>query len=240
MDEGLKLFTDDELTSANEFDFSVDFVAIYSTMTNGVADHAGLFICFDEKQYAFHFDSQNVVLVEITGKEETLNQLHIKVLDIIFEEEVPAFLTHCEILLKKGISPLFGFAFSDSYYDSVTKESFLKNAKFDITTCVGFCIKVIRGHLYNNQEYLKLEDWGFESLLTLKPLRLERMKRYLRSYASLHSISIEDLYNDSDLKRILPSELLSSGYFIELPISKNSTDLIKPLIEKYMIDRNVA
>jgi hypothetical protein len=228
-----------EVILLSEADLSKNFVAIASEIEDGECSHSGLIICFEKQITFFHYTGKTVELKNITSDISIKNDTYIKLLNIIVEDEVISFLGHCEKLKTKGIHPQYGFVFNNSYYDSTTKESFLINAEFDITTCVGFCIKVIRGFLFNNDEYLKLDDWNSSSLQSTQKWLIEYMNKYLLIYAKENGISVENLYSKSELKRITPSELLSSGFFNDLPISKVSIETIRPNLESF-ISKKVA
>ena len=132
---------DEDLKKLEDCDFSKDFVSISSEIDeNGVCVHSGLIICFQEQVFYYHYTGKSVLLNEITSELSNHSSLFIKKIEIIFEDDVVTFLGHCEKLQKIGVKPNYGFIFNDSYYDSITKKSFLVNAQHDITTCVGFCI----------------------------------------------------------------------------------------------------
>jgi hypothetical protein len=230
-----------DLTKLEDCDFSKDFVSISSEIDeNGVCKHSGLIICFQEQVYYYHYDGKSVLLNEITSELSKHSSLFTKKVEIIFEDDVVTFLGHCQKLQKVGVQPKYGFIFNESYYDPKTKESFLINAEHDITTCVGFCIKVIRGFLFNNKEYLRIEDWDNIDLSTLNPVLLGYINHYLKKYADDNGIDVKDLYHKGELKRITPSELLASGFFTDLPIKKLSIDSVKPEIENFLINKKVA
>ena len=242
MEDSLNKFNIEvEAILLSKVDLTENFVAIASEVNNkGICTHSGLIICFDEKVLYFHYTGKAVKLEDLTTKTSSITETYIKKLNIIVEDDVVSFLGHCEKLNKKGIDPKYGFIFNDSYYCSKTKDSYLINAKYDITTCVGFCIKVIRGFLFNNEEYLKLSDWNATSLKNAEQWLIDYMNNYLLIYAKENDLTIEDLYANSELKRITPSELLSSGFFVELPISKKAIELVRQDLETYIASQFVA
>jgi hypothetical protein len=241
MENNLEVFDNSSLVSVKNCDFETDFVAISCEINDeGFCQHSGLIISYDESIYYLHFTGKEVRLEDLSNTAESFESIYIKKLEIIVEDDVVSFLGHCQKLKNKGVNPEYGFVFNDSYYDSTTKQSFLLNAEHDITTCVGFCIKVIRGFIFNNDEYLKLEDWDENSLEAVEHWLFDYVKKYLQIYADKNGVSVEDLYSNNELKRILPSELLSSTYFIELPIPKSEIDTIRPHLEKNLIAKKVA
>lgn len=232
---------DEDLIKLEDCDFSKDFVSISSEIDeNGVCAHSGLIICFQEQVFYYHYTGKSVLLNDITSELNNHSSLFIKKIEIIFEDDVVTFLGHCEKLQKKGVKPNYGFIFNDSYYDSNTKESFLVNAQHDITTCVGFCIKVIRGFLFNNKEYIKIDDWRNIDMSTLNPNLVNYINHYLQKYANENGIQVQELFDKGELKRITPSELLTSGFFKDLPIRKASIDSVKPEIEEFLFKKKTA
>jgi len=225
----------EELIKLEDCDFSNDFVSISTEIDeNGICRHSGLIICFQEQVYYYHYTGKSVLLNEISKEINNHSSLFVKKVEIIFEDDVVTFLGHCEKLQKIGVKPNYGFVFNHSYYDSNSKESFLVNAEHDITTCVGFCIKVIRGFLFNHSEYLKIDDWGELEISTIETYILEHINHYLKKYADQNGLKVNELFNKGELKRIRPSELLSSGFFQDLPISKSSIDSINPYVENHI------
>jgi hypothetical protein len=226
-----------ELTA---YDFQDDFVAITAEVDEEMfCKHSGLIISFEEKIFYFHFTGVKVELVEITDDLVKYNKLYFKKLDIILEDDVVSFLGHCEKLQRKGVHPLYGFVFNDSYYDS-SKLSYLTNSNHDITTCVGFCIKIIRGFIYNNSEYIKINDWSSSSVANVPQWLLDHIEKFLTIYATENNLTVDQLFSQDELKRILPSELLSSAFFQNLPIPKSQIDSVRPSLELYIKTLRVA
>lgn len=229
-----------ELVKIKDCDLEQDFVAITVETDNvGSCYHSGLLICYDEELYYFHYNAEKVILEKV-DPEADLPNLFFKELNIVHETEVEAFLGHCEKLIKMGISPLYGFVFNNSYYDSTTKENFLANAQHDFTTCVGFCIKVIRGFIYNHPEYLKLSDWDYSTLNTANRYLLDYFNHNLNNYSAKFNIETDNIANKSEIRRITPAELLCSGFFTNLPILKASIDSIRQKLETEILGLSVA
>ncbi|WP_461632052.1 hypothetical protein [Labilibaculum euxinus] len=229
-----------ELISLKEINFSKDFVSISSlTDKAGTCLHSGFIICVSKQVYYYHYRGDIVVLENITNDLLKYPLLFIKKIDIITELDTISFLGHCEKLQKIGVKPSYGFVFNNSYYD-VNKDNFLVNAKHDFTTCVGFCIKVIRGFLYNNDEYLKIDDWSSIDISQIPKDLADYFKHIVSEYSKYKKVEIHDLYDKDELKRITPCELLCSGFFNELPIRKSSIDKAKPQIEEMLVNKKVA
>lgn len=208
----------------SNIDIEEDFVGVTVEIDEqtGVCKHSGLIICYEQEVYYFHYTGRNVEL------KQSIPELYFKKLDVIDNVLIASFLWHCE-KLAKDVNPIYGFVFDKSYYDS-NADYYLINAKFDITTCVGFCIKVLEGFLLT--EYLKTDDWGISSLESLDKIEeslKERYISYMNSIAEKNGVSIEEI--KCTYKRILPSELFSSTFFTELPIRKKETDTVLSLLE---------
>jgi hypothetical protein len=209
----------------SEISTEEDFVACTTEIDDkGDCKHAGLLICFENELKYFHFNGS----VELT---DTLPpNLYFKKLDLINDELVCSFLWHCE-KLSNEIKPLYSFYFDESYYDN-KGEYYLKGAKHDLTTCVGFCIKVLTGFLENR--YLEINDWNISTLESLGEIK-DKFFKYLEKLSKNEGISIEELFDKDKLKRILPSEMFSSSFYEKTPIRKENTDEILNHIENYFL-----
>lgn len=213
-------------------DFSNNFVSIAVQLDEyKLPAHSGLLIHCSNKVYFFHyFDDISIEIFDVDTEILKEKNIYINKLDIIHHKIAESFLWWCQQLneLLANRTPKYGFVFDNSFYD-INKKKFLVNAKHDITTCVGFCIKVIRGFLANNPEYLKLTDWTIESLGRFKK---KQITEYFEKYAKSEGIKIEEFYNKCELKRITPSEIITSGFFKDLPIRKKSIEEINQKVEE--------
>lgn len=222
------------LFPVSELNLLDDFVSLsVTTNSEGDCDHTGILVCLDEQLFYFHFYG-DVKLEDITDTRSTKVNFYSKHLTILNSHEVSAFLGHCQELKRDGFKPLYGFVFDNSYYDPNNKESYLVNAIHDITTCVGFCIKVIRGFSFNHDEYIDLSDWTSKSLSEIDDDLKNIISRHLEKYALSNGLSVQELYDQKNIKRVMPSELISSGFFDDLPISKKDIDTLRPTIEEYL------
>lgn len=219
-----------KIFNISEISTEEDFVACTTEIDDiGECKHSGLLICFENELKYFHFDGA----VKLT---DTIpDNLYFKKLDLINEELVCSFLWHCEKLSSEA-TPMYGWLFDESYYDS-NADYYLKGAKYDITTCVGFCIKVLTGFLENH--YLQTSDWDFSTLDSLGDIK-DKFFNYLKKIAFNEGISVEELLDKDKLKRILPAELFSSSFFERTPIRKENTDGILNHIENYFTSLKVA
>lgn len=201
-----------------------DFVACTTEIDEkGNCYHSGLLVCFEGELKYFHYTGKKVELIDTLPA-----NLYLKKIDLIDEELICSFLWHCEKLSTEA-KPIYGFFFDESYYDS-NGDYYLKNAKIDITTCVGFCIKVLTGFL--KTPYLETADWNITSLDSLGDKK-NRFLAYLHNLSITEGISIDELFNKDKLKRILPSEMFSTSFYTKAPIRKIETDEILSLIENH-------
>jgi hypothetical protein len=220
-----------DLYKIENIDLDENFVAIGSYINDErFCYHSIIIICYIKVLKYFHYSGKSVELIDADFN----CKIYINKLNIIHEDEVVAFLGFCEELCEIGVHPEYGFIFNDSFYKPCDKSSFLKNAKYDITTCSGFCIKVIRGFLYNNPEYVYLKDWTFESY-EKAPESLKRyMKVTLEKYAIENDLTLDDLFTLEEIKRITPLELLIAPFYNILPIRKESIDFLLKEISDYI------
>ena len=217
----------DKLIRLTNCDLSKDFIAIAIQLNDNNIDHCGIIICYEETITFFHFDG--------TVKIETLDtpptNIFLKEIETVVEENINGFKAYCEILADE-VHPQYGFVFDNSFY-SIDGNLYLNNGKVDIVTCVGFCIKVIRGYLINNPEYLALDDWDISSLDDF----MTSYSDYIYRQISNIQRDFPDQYNDiisKNYKRVTPFELTCSAFFFNLPIRKTSIDQIHPTVENIL------
>ena len=225
-----------ELVGWKNINTDVDFVAIGSETrsinnnTRVICNHSFLLICLEKQLFKFHYTGEVVLLEEV--EIENLEGYYFNILRIIHELQVSTFKGFCEDLLNL-VHPIYGFVFNDSFYSiDENKNFFLNNAIHDITTCSGFCVKVIRGFLINNPEYLRISDWDINSFLNAPPGYRDYMNQVLINFAILNGLNdLDQLIALGELKRITPIELLISAYYTDLPIIKESIDWLLDTID---------
>ena len=201
-----------------------DFVSIAVLINDkGECQHSGFIIKLDDELHLFHFDSKYIKIEYNINNSEWY---FLKPLDIIGEQEVLTFLHHCEEIKDNNPSANYGFVFDGSYF--VDGLYFNETGVKQFTTCVGFCLTILKGFIHNHEEYLKLDDWDFESTQTE-----EFRNNYLFKYFEKNLKELEENYPDrieeiksNYIKRITPSELTSSAFFDKLPIQKSEIDSI--------------
>jgi len=230
----------EELLRLCDSEIHEDFISICVQVDElGQATHSGIVICYDEKLYYFHFTG--VVHFEELDIDNIPNDLYIKKISIFGDGIVLSFLAYCEIL-KDEVSPSFGFVFQESFYNS--DGSYYSESNLpDITTCVGFCINVIRGRLYKNSKYLEIDDWDNSTIDSLQQdfqYWIESIQAQLDQISTISNNGVLPEIRDSHLKRIRPSELTSSAFFDALPIRKVNIDFVNPTTESQLFLKHVV
>jgi hypothetical protein len=216
-------FVESDLTILSECDSSEDFVAIAVMVDiEGIGYHSGLVICIEEIFYFFHYTGAEVLMDEINV---FTNDLFIKKMDIIEPEKVEYFKGFCEILLEE-VQPQYGWVFTDSFYNG-DGTYYSEIGLPDITTCVGFCINVIRGSFYNNESYISIEEWDSSSFTELQQSFMNHISSQLSRIEQIDPERL-NLITQNNFKRITPSELTSSAFYKDLPISKQNIDELNP------------
>jgi hypothetical protein len=201
-----------------------DFVSIAVLINDiGECQHSGFIIKLGDEFHLFHYTGK---LIEIEYNIDNSQWYFFKTLDIIGEDEVLTFLHHCEEVKDNSPTPSYGFVYDGSYF--VDGQYFTETGIQQFTTCVGFCLTIIKGFMHNHDEYLKLDDWDYESTQTE-----EFRNNYLYKFFEKNLAILEQNYPDrieeiksNYIKRITPSELTSSAFFDKLPIQKSEIDSI--------------
>ncbi len=217
----------EHILKIQDCDLAEDFIAFGIELDeNGHGHHSGIFISLNNELVLFHFDA-------ITVKIEHSNDLNGWFLLnklVIFEGEddfIINFKAHCEIICEES-SPEFGFLFDGSYYD-INGKYYTETDFSDVTTCVGFCIKVIQGYL-NNTKFIDLTGWNINPLDDFKLKNSSFYEQQLEILKEKYPLRIEEI-KENYFKRILPSELTSSGFYDDLPVTKDNIDFIRPTVE---------
>lgn len=225
-----------QIFQINDCNPEEDFIAIGIEL-NDVGDgiHSGLFISLNGELTLYHFDG----LVKVDDASNIHEWFFIKKLDIFEGEDdfIINFKAHCELICEEA-DPEFGFLFDGSYYDSLGRY-FTEHEIKDVTTCVGFCIKIIKGYLYDHNDYIDLTDWDINSLDEFKLKYSNFYDEQLKKLELQYPERMDEIKNNY-FKRILPSELTSSGFYTALPIKKADIDIAKPVVELTLITKRLA
>jgi hypothetical protein len=219
----------DNLYKVQDCDTAEDFIAIGIELDEtGYGHHSGIFICLNSELILFHFDGSQVKIEEVKDINEWFL---IKKLEIFDGEDdfILNFKAHCEIICEEA-NPEFGFLFDGSYYD-LNGLYYTETELHDVTTCVGFCIKIIQGYL-NNSMYIDLSEWNNNNNNSLEEYRLKNTEYYEYQLENLKNKYPEKIAEivEKYFKRILPSELTSSAFYDNLPITKQNIDVINPSV----------
>ena len=140
--------------------------------------------------------------------------------ETIHKEEIPAFIAYCNSI-KKNANPIYGYFYSGEYYDNKGIH-FSEKSIGERMTCVGFCMNVLKGFLEN--DYLKYTDWDSSSHST----------DYLLKYAEKYNLDVASIQESH--RRISPIEILTSGFFHNIPISKIEIDSKLTEVKEYLLN----
>lgn len=216
---------------SSDISLEENFVAIAVSLdANGGALHCGLAIKSDEKFKLFHFNIRDEVeLVDIVSTSSTY---FLTKIPIIFETEVMAFLTKCELIHAKESSIKFGFFYDGELFDENNElvSNLSENEK--VTNCVFFCISVISGFLIS-QSYIDFRDWNPDNLAMGW-----YEKSFLRSYKNKYTEQqLKDLL--SIIRRIPPEEYFSSASISELAITRNAIAQYLEIVKAILVERHM-
>ncbi len=202
----------DIVQSLKESDIVSDFVAFGNLLYETESYHCAFVIQYENKLYEFHYTGEEIEYSELK------NDYFHKVTNTILPDEVPSFIAMCKNILKNA-NPRYGYFYSGESYN---KEGVhLSNVDLgERMTCVGFCLNVMTGFL--EEDYINYKDWSSDS---------HSDPEYLINFCKNHNLDIDKI--KSSHRRITPRECLISGYFDELPISKEEIDSKQKEIEEY-------
>lgn len=180
-----------------------NFVALGYLITEHDNTHSAFVIQYRDSLYEFHFTGLEISFSPI------LNDYYHKITYHIHPDEVPAFIAMCQQIQKKA-NPTYGYFYSGENYDK-DGNHFGYNDFGERMTCVGFCLNVLKGFI--DEDYLVYSDWDESTHTDLG---------YLEKYCEKYKIDISKIKTSH--RRIAPIELITSGFFIELPIRKIQID----------------
>lgn len=202
------------IKTLDEEDIKEDFVAI-GNLIDDIKEpfHAALIIKYNSDLFQYHYTGSEIELSEIAH-----DYFH-KRTNTIHHSEIPAFIAYCNSI-KKRANPIYGYFYSGEYYDN-KGHHFSEKIIGERMTCVGFCLNVLKGFL--EKDYLKYTDWDSSS----------HSSEYLLKYAEKHNLNLE-LIQESH-RRISPIEILTSGFFYKIPITKNEIDNKLDEVKEYLV-----
>ncbi|MDV6170214.1 hypothetical protein R1T16_17390 [Flavobacterium sp. DG1-102-2] len=207
-----------------DYDLTKNFLAI-SIITNdlGIGIHSGIIACHNSEVTYMHFTGK----IKLQTLDIFPDNMYIKELTIFDRALIGYYKTQMEIIAQEA-NPIYGVVFQDSFYKADGTYYSETNLP-DICTCVGFCVNTIRAMMYNNSEYLLLDDWDETTLQSIED-DLPGMVFSTLEYLDQHVGGISEDLKNRMVKRIKPSELTSSAYFEAMPIPKVNVDYINPTV----------
>lgn len=213
------------IKTTSEQDIKDEFVAIgayvsdfrISQLQNGTAYHSVLIIKYKDQLLQFHYTGNPSLGILLDDNIDS-NCFH-KITDTIDSKLLPSFIVMCKRILKNA-NPKYGYFYSGEYYD-INGKHFSSKAIGERMTCSGFCLNVLKGFL--EEDYILYTDWDSSS---------HQKENYLQEFCSRQGLNIDEI--EISHRRISPLELLSSGYFSNIPINKNQIDSKIGSVEHYL------
>ena len=203
------------INTLNEKDINENFVAIGNLINEDKEPfHAALIIKYNSFLLQYHYTGSDIELSDVN-----FEYFH-KRTKTIHKEEIPAFIAYCNSI-KKNANPIYGYFYSGEYYDDKGMH-FSEKAIGETMTCVGFCLNVLKGFL--ETDYLNYIDWD----------SLTHSNDYLLKYAEKHNLEVATIQESH--RRISPIEILTSGFFYNIPISKIEIDGKQGEVKDYLVN----
>lgn len=202
-------------------DFDENFVGLYVELDAvGDCEHIGVIIKCWENSMLFHFKFSGVRLEPVPSMDELQCYTTLKL--YLGDKEIEEFYGYCHFLRKKisNNNSRFSYIFDDSKF-SMDVKRMLDNSPTDmlLTTCTGFCLKVLDGNMLENR-YLNTTDWDNT---TLDDNRIAQTIKEIKKIFEERGFDYS-LINEGDIKRIYPIELMTSSLFVNYPIRKYQID----------------
>lgn len=213
------------IKTTSEQDIKNEFVAIgayvsdsrISQLTNGTAYHSLLIVKYRDELFQFHYTGHPTLGILLDNNIDS-NCFH-KITDTIDVKLIPAFIMMCKRILKNA-NPKYGYFYSGEFYD-IDGTHFSDKAIGERMTCSGFCLNVLKGFL--EDDYIVYTDWDSST---------HQLENYLQDFCNIRGLDINEIAISH--RRISPLELLSSGYFSNIPITKEQVDSKVGNVEEYL------
>ncbi|MEO6612411.1 MAG: hypothetical protein ABIT05_06720 [Chitinophagaceae bacterium] len=206
------MFDDQTILKCNTDDLPDNIIGAAVLVESGKVQHAGIFVRYNGESKLFHFTSKDVLLEDVNDKDIYF----FKVFSFIKPALTPAFLAHCQIVLKEA-QPKFGYFYVGAEYDADGKFRSLGDFP-EYMTCVGFCLNFLK-YFTNGVDLFEVDDWTTSDL--------KRSEEYLEKF--LARVKEENPKLDMEafrkgLRRIWPTEYFSGNYSPSLPVRKQFVD----------------
>ena len=180
--------------------------------------HAGIFVRYNGDSKLFHFTSEEVLLEDFNDTEIYF----FKEFPFIKPALTPAFLAHCQIVMKEA-RPKFGYFYVGAEYDEHGK--FRSPGDFpEYMTCVGFCLNFLK-FFTDGIDLFEIGDWD-ES-------KMKRSEEYIAKF--LNDVQKDNPEIDINsfrkgLRRVWPLEYFSGTFSGTLPVTKAFVDSISTTV----------
>jgi hypothetical protein len=185
------------------------FIAIGTTYDefNGLLEgyHSSIILCCDDRIHILHFNNGIVEFCELPENER--RDYYIKRLNYLCpgDGEIEAFYVFCK-KIQENSNIKYGFIFDGGFYNAITGEYFSNAEMPEISTCVGFCVNVLTGWIYDIEEYFAYEEWE------LLPIENPAFQRHF-NIAVIHFPELDISDYQRHHRRISPDDFMLSGFF---------------------------
>ncbi len=194
---------------------------VFPRQSDGYPFHAALVVCVNGERSIFHFDAADVSEEAFGGY-----MFMFKEFETIPPFEANAFRVICRSAIRNS-PPRYHYLFDGSHYSEGTFEANNGSLSYHMT-CVGFCLAILKE--WFDEDYIAFTDWT--STNSLWPEDVEEQTRQLREIYT--NFSDEEL--QANMRRIKPSEFISSAFCNNIPIGKDDTDKISNHIKNIVME----
>jgi hypothetical protein len=181
---------------------------------NGKIHHAAIAI---GSEYGKHIFGYNSVRIEQADMEYS-RMYYQKSFENIPPHLAEAFYVHCSAAAKIS-APKYGYFYNGTYFKDGKLINIDECSPYRMT-CVGFCLAILQGWHTEDGAFINYEDWNEDNSMSEIEAIVE-----LKNLKELYNYLDENELR-SGMRRIKPSEYLSSAFLEELPMQKA---LIEPI-----------
>lgn len=188
-----------------------------------IVQHSGIIIKYENEYKVFHFGPQ------IMFDQVSSNWHFVKDLVIIDSRLTGSFYNMC-LKIKDHDNPGYAMLFDGSFYKP-NGDFFGETTLPHYTSCVGFCLSVIKGALLG-VDFIQIKDWSVNDNFGIDYM----------GYADdwINKIMGEHPHLDREelakyIKRITPLEYFTASFSGKVPVEKMFTDANKTEVLKILI-----
>lgn len=188
-----------------------------------IVQHAGIIIRYGDEYKVFHFGPP-IIFENVTASWHFIKDL------IVIDSRLTASIYNLCTKIIAQKPPQYGMLFDGAFWN-LNGDFFSQSGMPHYSTCVGFCMSVLKGALYG-VDFIQYTDWTVEDNFGVDQMGYAEqwIERIMQQNPSL---DIEEVVKN--IKRITPIEFFTASFSKAVPVNKEFVDNNKDIIKSKMI-----